>query len=153
MEERPEILLVDDDAFHLDLMREAFEETNSNFKLISVKDGFEALEYLHRLGRYTAVKRPAMVFLDLNMPRKNGRQVLAEIKEDAELKDIPVTILSTSDSLEDVNQAYKLHANCYLTKPSNMDGLIKMVRTIEAFWFGTVALPYATNENTNFKHD
>ena len=128
-------------------MIEAYEESGIPFELVSVKDGVEAMKYLRRQGVYSSAKRPALVFLDLNMPRKDGRQVLAEMKEDADLKDIPVNVLSTSRSEEDIAQAYKLHANCYLSKPSNMEGLVHLVKGVDTFWFGLAALPHSAVDN------
>ncbi len=136
-----EILLVDDDPDIADLMIEAFEDSKIANHFSVVHDGVEAMAYLRREGKYNMAPRPAIVFLDLNMPRMDGRQVLAEMKEDPNLKDIPVAILTTSQADEDVAQAYKLHANCYLSKPPNMDGLIKLVSAIESFWFTLVELP------------
>ncbi|HEY9759957.1 MAG TPA: response regulator [Oculatellaceae cyanobacterium] len=136
-----DILIVDDDPMQFDLMSEAFEEIDFPCRLSAVKDGEEALSYLRREGNYKSAERPAMIFLDLNMPRKDGRAVLAEIKVDPELQDIPVTVLSTSAAEEDVRAAYRLHANCYVQKPKNMAGLVDLAKTVQNFWFGQAALP------------
>ncbi|CAN5188420.1 response regulator [soil metagenome] len=139
------ILLVDDDPLQAELMQEACEQIGVPFDLVAVKDGVEAMKYLRREGPYSGAKRPSFVFLDLNMPRKDGRQVLAEMKEDPDLKNIPVSILSTSSSEEEIGQAYLLHANCYLTKPRTMDGLVEMIKDVNKFWFGTACLPSSTS--------
>jgi chemotaxis family two-component system response regulator Rcp1 len=135
------ILVVDDDPFHAELMEEACEQCGVPFALVSVKDGVEAMKFLRREGCYRDAQRPEFVFLDLNMPRKDGRQVLAEMKEDPDLKNIPVSVLSTSSSEEEIAQAYTLHANCYLTKPRTMDGLVQMIKDVNSFWFGAACLP------------
>lgn len=106
-----------------------------------VKDGVEALAFLRRQGRYEGAARPDLILLDLNLPRKDGREVLAEIKTDTNLKRIPVVILTTSDADEDILKSYELHANCYIKKPVDLEQFIKVVQSIEDFWISIVKLP------------
>lgn len=110
-------------------------------KLHIVEDGVEALKFLRRQGRYQGQAHPDMILLDLNLPKKNGHEVLAEIKEDPELKMIPVVILTTSSDEEDVLKSYQLRSNCYITKPVDLDRFIKVVSSIEDFWLSIVKLP------------
>ena len=135
------ILLVDDSPEDVDLTREALESTKIANNLAVVYDGVEALAYLRKQGKYADVSRPSLILLDLNMPKKDGRQVLDEIKHDPNLKDIPVVILTTSRDEEDILKAYKLHANCYVKKPVNMSEFMKVVKSIDHFWFAIVELP------------
>jgi chemotaxis family two-component system response regulator Rcp1 len=136
-----EILLVEDSASDVRLTREAMNTAKVLNNLNDVRDGVEALAYLHREGKYASAIRPDLVLLDLNMPRKDGREVLAEIKADPDLKRIPVVILTVSDSEEDILKSYNLHANCYITKPVNLDQFLKVVESIESFWLTIVELP------------
>jgi two-component system response regulator len=106
-----------------------------------VQDGVEALEFLQKQGKYADAPRPDIILLDLNLPRKDGREVLAEIKEKDDLKRIPVVVLTTSDDEKDVFMSYDLHANCYITKPVDMNRFVEIVKTIEGFWFQIVKLP------------
>lgn len=106
-----------------------------------VDDGIEAMEFLRQQGKHANAPRPDLILLDLNMPRKNGHEVLAEIKADDDLKHIPVVVLTTSKSAEDVSKAYGLHANCYISKPVDFDEFTDVVQTIQAFWFSVVTLP------------
>jgi CheY-like chemotaxis protein len=106
-----------------------------------VKDGVEAIEFLHRTGKYAKSPRPDIILLDLNLPKKDGREVLSEIKRDEELKRIPVVILTTSKAEEDVMRTYNLHANCYVTKPVDLEKFIVVVKSIDAFWLTVVTLP------------
>jgi len=106
-----------------------------------VEDGVEALAYLRKKGKFKDANRPDIIFLDLNLPKKNGREVLAETKQDINLKQIPVVILTISKAEEEVIKAYELHANCFITKPVDMDQFIKVVKSIEDFWFSIVKLP------------
>jgi two-component system, chemotaxis family, response regulator Rcp1 len=106
-----------------------------------VKDGVEAVAYLRKEREYADKPRPDLILLDLNLPKKDGREVLAEIKEDDQLKHIPVVILTTSDAEQDIIKVYKLHANCFITKPVDLDEFMRVVRQIEDFWFGIVQLP------------
>jgi CheY-like chemotaxis protein len=136
-----EILLVEDNPGDADLAREALEGSKFNNILNVVDDGEKAMAYLHRNGLYTEVSRPDLILLDLNIPKKDGRQVLAEIKEDDNLKRIPVVILTTSRAEEDVIKSYNLHCNCYITKPIDLNQFLSVVRSIEDFWLSIVVLP------------
>jgi len=135
------ILLVEDSPTDVMLTREAMEHYKVLNPLDVVDDGVAAMEYLRREGQYRSAPRPGLVILDLNLPRKSGREVLEELKSDPELKNIPVVILTTSKSEEDVARSYGLHANCYITKPVDFQKFIEVVRTINDFWFGVVTLP------------
>ena len=136
-----EILLVEDNPGDVDLTREALEIGKLNNILHVVDDGEEAMAFLRREGQYAKTSRPDLVLLDLNLPRKNGREVLAEIKSDENLKRIPVVILTTSKAEEDILKTYNLHANCYVTKPIDLDQFSKVVHAIEEFWLTIVKLP------------
>jgi two-component system, chemotaxis family, response regulator Rcp1 len=136
-----DILLVEDNPGDADLAREALEGNKMCNTLSVVKDGEQAMEYLRRQGIYAGAPRPDVILLDLNLPRKDGREVLAEIKADEDLKSIPVVILTSSEAEEDVLKSYNMHANCYITKPIDLSQFFKVVRAIEAFWLGIVALP------------
>ncbi|BBO86105.1 response regulator [Desulfosarcina ovata subsp. sediminis] len=136
-----DILLVEDNPGDADLAREAIEESKINNNLYVVEDGIKAMDFLKRSPGYEQAPRPDLVILDLNLPRKDGREVLAEIKADDNLKRIPVVILTTSKADEDVVKSYNLHANCYITKPIVFDQFIKVVRCIEDFWLSIVVLP------------
>lgn len=136
-----EILLVEDNAADVRLTKEAFKEGRINNRLAVVRDGVEALDYLRRRGPFASAPRPDMILLDLNLPKKDGRQVLAEIKVDAQLRGIPVVVLSTSQNEEDVQSSYDLHANCYISKPVNLDHFIRVVHSIERFWLEVAQLP------------
>lgn len=136
-----EILLVEDSPGDVRLTREALKETKVRNQLNVVEDGVEALAFLRREGRYVGAARPDLILLDLNLPRKDGREVLAEIKADETLKTIPVVILTTSDAEEDVARGYGLHANCYITKPVDFERFISVVKSIDEFWFWIVKLP------------
>ncbi len=136
-----EILLVEDNLGDARLTREALKEGKVYNNLHWVKDGVEALEFLHRRGKHKNAPRPDIILLDLNLPKKDGREVLQEIKEDNLLKRIPVVILTTSKAEEDVLRTYALHANCYVTKPVDLEQFIKVVRSIDNFWLTVVTLP------------
>ena len=136
-----EILLVEDNLGDARLTREALKEGKVFSNLHWVKDGIEALEFLHRRGKHKSAPRPDIILLDLNLPKKDGREVLQEIKEEDELKSIPVVILTTSKAEEDVLRTYALHANCYVTKPVDLEQFIKVVRSIDNFWLTVVTLP------------
>jgi chemotaxis family two-component system response regulator Rcp1 len=136
-----EILLVEDNPGDVRLTREALAEAGVDNQLAVVQDGVEAMEYLYREGSYQNVKRPDLVLLDLNLPRKNGREVLAEIKNDTYLKRIPVVVLSTSVSTDDITAAYESHANCYISKPADLNQYIAVIQSVEHFWLSTVELP------------
>ena len=136
-----EILLVEDNPGDVDLAREALEEGKVRNSLHVVGDGEAALDFLRGKGAYAAAPRPDLVLLDLNLPKMDGRQVLAEIKSDPALRSIPVVVLSTSRAEEDILKTYNLHANCYITKPIDLHQFIKVVQAIEEFWFTIVKLP------------
>ena len=135
------ILLVEDNQGDADLAREALENSKMNNDLHVVDDGEKAMAFLRREGSYANVPRPDLILLDLNLPKKDGRQVLAEIKSDNDLKRIPVVILTTSRAEEDVIKTYNLHANCYITKPIDLNQFLHVVRSIENFWMSIVVLP------------
>jgi two-component system, chemotaxis family, response regulator Rcp1 len=135
------ILVAEDSAADAGLIREAMRGSSVATELHIVPDGVEALAYLHGTGRYSGMPRPSMIFLDLNMPRKDGREVLREIKADAGLRRIPVIILSSSAAEEDVNGAYDRHANVYIRKPVDFEAFRGIVRQIESFWFSAAELP------------
>jgi two-component system response regulator len=136
-----EILLVEDDAGDIDLTEEALEESKLQINLNVVRDGVEAIAYLRREGEYANATQPDLMLLDLNLPRKDGREVLQEIKNDNKLKHIPVVVLTTSDTDEDILSSYDLGANCYVNKPLGMEEFAQIVRSIEDFWFTIVKLP------------
>lgn len=141
-EARPvRILLAEDSEADIRLTQEALKESKIRNDLFVVRDGIEAIDFLKQTGGYKDAPVPDVVLLDLNMPRKNGKEVLEEIKEDKELKTIPVVVLTTSREEEDVLRSYELHANCYVRKPLEVEGFFKVVRSIEEFWFQIVALP------------
>jgi CheY-like chemotaxis protein len=134
------VLLVEDDPGDVLMTREAFEEYLNN-RLDVVSDGSEALAYLRREGEYADAPRPDLVLLDLNLPRRDGREVLAEVKADVNLRTIPVIVLTTSQADEDVLKSYQLHANAYVTKPVDFDGFIEAIRQIDHFFVSVVQLP------------
>jgi chemotaxis family two-component system response regulator Rcp1 len=136
-----EVLLVEDSPGDVRLTREAFKNAKVHIKLQVAPDGAEAMAFLRRTGKYSDVPRPDLVLLDLNLPKKGGREVLMEIKEDPALKSIPVVILTTSASEQDVLRSYMLHANCFITKPVNLAGFLKVVKSIDSFWLSVVKLP------------
>jgi len=136
-----EILMVEDNPGDVRLTQEALKDAKVSNTLRVVEDGAAALDYLHQRGEHVNAPRPDLILLDLNLPKKNGREVLEEIKEDENLKTIPVVILTTSQAEEDVVRAYSLHANCYITKPVDFTQFAKIVRTIEDFWLSIVTLP------------
>jgi two-component system, chemotaxis family, response regulator Rcp1 len=138
-----QILLVEDNPGDVRLAVEALKHTTIRNQLHVVYDGVEAMSFLHRDGQYVGFPRPHLVLLDLNLPRKDGRELLAEIKQDADLKRIPVVILTSSAAEQDILQAYNLHANCYITKPLDLGQFLKVVRSIEDFWLKVVRLPPA----------
>jgi len=136
-----EILLVEDNPGDVRLTIEALKEAKVLNKLTVVKDGIDALSLLRREGAHAQAARPDLILLDLNLPRKDGREVLADIKADDDLKRIPVVILTTSQDEQDMFKVYNLHANCYITKPVDLGQLVAVVKAIEDFWFGIVVLP------------
>lgn len=144
-----EILLVEDNPGDVNLTRIALAEQRNSFgnfpeinvNLNVVTDGVEAMEFLHRQGKYNQAIHPDLILLDWNLPRKDGREVLLEIKADDKLQRIPTIVLTTSQAEEDIVKAYNLHANCYITKPLDFDGFAQIIRSIEYFWFNIVQLP------------
>jgi two-component system, chemotaxis family, response regulator Rcp1 len=136
-----EILLVEDNPGDVRLTREALKEGKVYSNLHTVKDGVEAMEFLRRQGKFSDVPRPDIILLDLNLPKKDGREVLQEIKTDSSLKRIPVVVLTTSKAEEDVLRTYNLHANCYVTKPVDLEKFMVVVKTIDVFWLTVVTLP------------
>ncbi len=136
-----EILLVDDNPGDIRLTQEALKESKVLNNLHIVEDGMEALEFLRKEGRFKNEITPDIILLDLNLPKRNGREVLTEIKNDELLKKIPVVILTISRAEEDILKSYELHANCYITKAVDMNQFIKIFRSIENFWFSIVRLP------------
>jgi CheY-like chemotaxis protein len=136
-----EILLVEDNPGDARLTREALKDGRVHHNLSVAADGEEALAFLRREGRFTEAPRPDLILLDLNIPKKDGRQVLAEIKADPELIRIPVVVLTTSKAEEDIARSYELHANCYINKPVDLDQFIRVVKAIEDFWLTIVRLP------------
>lgn len=142
IEGRPiEILLVEDSPSDTELTIEALKEAKVRNNLSIVEDGVLAMEFMRRQGRFVQAARPDLILLDLNLPRKDGREVLAELKADESFKTIPVVVLTTSSAEQDVLRAYQLHANCYITKPVNFQQFLNVVRSIESFWLFVVALP------------
>jgi len=136
-----EILLVEDNPGDVRLTVEALRDAKILNNLNVVTDGAEALAFLRREGKYADVRRPELILLDLNLPKKDGREVLAEIKGSENLKAIPVVILTSSSAEQDIVKSYSLHANCYITKPVDLDQFIKVVKSIENFWLTVVKLP------------
>lgn len=136
-----EILLVEDNPADALLMEEALQEDKMLNRLHVVSNGDQALDFLYRRGEYGTCPRPDLIMLDLNLPKKDGREVLAEIKNDPDLKSIPVVVITTSRAEEDIIKSYNLHANCYITKPVRLARFFEVVRTIEDFWFSIVKLP------------
>lgn len=140
-----DILLVEDNPADVRLTQEAFKTTTVPNHLHVVRDGAEAMAFLEQEGRFAAVPRPDMILLDLNLPKKDGREVLALIKQDPEYKRIPVVILTTSKAEVDIAHTYDHHANCFITKPADLDAFLDVVKSIETFWLSVVALPRETS--------
>jgi len=136
-----DILIVEDNKGDARLIKEVFFENKIFNSLHFVNDGIEAMDFLQSRGKYKGVEIPDLIILDLNLPRKDGREVLAEIKSDEKLKHIPVVIMTISQADEDVLRSYNLHANCYVTKPIDLDQFTRVIRSIENFWFTIVKLP------------
>ena len=135
------ILIVDDSADDIEFTLAALQGTKLANVINVVNDGVEAMDYLHKKGKYARASKPSLVLLDLNMPRKDGREVLTEMKADPDLRQIPVVILTTSQAEEDIIRSYDLHANCYISKPVDLQALSRIVQSIDEFWFGVVKLP------------
>lgn len=138
-----EILLVEDNPDDAALTIETLKAGRIRNRITRVEDGVEAMDFLRRNGSYTEAPRPDLILLDLQLPRKNGREVLMDVKQDRDLKRIPVVIMTTSSAEQDIFESYNLHANCYLTKPVELDDFIDVVRRIENFWLTVVKLPAA----------
>ncbi|HLJ30036.1 MAG TPA: response regulator [Candidatus Angelobacter sp.] len=136
-----EVLLVEDSPGDVRLTQEAFKDAKMHVNLNVVTDGAQAMTFLLRQGEQAHAPRPDLILLDLNLPKKNGREVLEEIKADPKLQCIPVVILTTSAAEEDILRSYQLHANCYITKPVGLDGFLKVVKSIDNFWLSVVKLP------------
>ena len=139
--ERMEVLLVEDSPGDVRLTQEAFREANGSVQLHVASDGVEAMAFLRHTGTHTNSPRPDLILLDLNLPRMDGREVLALIKEDEDLRTIPTIILTTSDAEIDIVKGYQLKANCYLSKPVQLEAFYVLVKQINEFWLGTVKLP------------
>jgi len=139
---RFEILLVEDNPGDVLLTQEAFREGRLAHRLWIAGDGEEALDFLRKLGKFSNAPRPDLILLDLNLPKRDGRQVLEDLKSDPALRQIPVVVLTTSEAEQDVWSAYKHHANCYLTKPIQMDDFLRKMRCVETFWLTVVRLPH-----------
>ena len=138
-----EVLLVEDNPGDVRLTFEAMKEGKVVNHINVAQDGVEAMAYLHREGAYKNAVRPDLILLDLNLPRKGGREVLAEVKADETLRQIPIVILTTSQAEEDIVRTYNLHANCYVNKPVDLEQFIEVVKSINNFWFSVVKLPHA----------
>ncbi len=136
-----EILLVDDNPADLDLSIDALAQSAWPTHISTVNDGDEAMAYLHRQGKYASATRPHLVLLDLNLPRKDGRAVLAEMKSDSALRRIPVIIFSTSQAVKDIERSYELGANCYVSKPPTLADWVSTMKLLQNFWIGCVCLP------------
>jgi chemotaxis family two-component system response regulator Rcp1 len=137
-----EVLLVEDSPGDVRLTREAFKDAKVHINLHVASDGAEAMDFLNQDGKHSNAPRPDLILLDLNLPKKDGREVLEEIKESATLKSIPVVILTTSASDADILRSYRLHANCYITKPVGLEGFLTVVKSIDNFWLSVVKLPH-----------
>ncbi len=135
------IFLVEDNKADVRLIEEALKNSVIPHEIVSVRNGVEAMAYLRKEGEYAEAQRPDLILLDLNLPRKDGREVLAEIKADPNLKRIPVVVLTTSKNEDDIFHSYDLHVNCYITKSRNLTQLFEIVKGIEEFWLKTVTLP------------
>ncbi len=136
-----DILLVEDNPGDVRLTKEALKDAKVLNEIYVAKDGVEAMEFLHKQGQFTEAPIPDMILLDLNLPRKDGREVLAEIKKDPKLKHIPVIVLTTSKADEDIIKTYNLHANAYITKPVDLNRFVEIIHALEEFWFTIVKLP------------
>ncbi len=136
-----EILLVEDSPADIALTREALEDSKLHNNLYVVTDGEEAMAFLHNEGKYASMPKPDLILLDLNLPKKNGLEVLKEVKEEDSLRLIPVVIMTVSKDEKDIVESYRLHANCYIRKPVKFGEFIEIVKTIEDFWFSIVTLP------------
>ncbi len=138
----PEVLLVDDNPADLELTNEVLKKSKHHFRVNTVPDGAEAIAFLHRQGNYAGKPRPDLIVLDLNLPRKHGREVLSEVKHDPALARIPVVIFTSSQSSSDINRSYDLGANCYLRKPGNLPDFRAAVQSMADFWLNFASLPH-----------
>jgi len=136
-----DILVVEDNPGDARLIKEVLNENKIFSSIYLVKDGVEAMEFLYNKGKYKTVPKPDLIILDLNLPRKDGREVLSEIKNDISLQHIPIVIMTISQAEEDILKSYNLHANCYISKPIDLNQFVKIIRSIEDFWFSVVKLP------------
>ena len=142
-DEKPRIiLLVEDNKADIRLIEEALKNSSIAYQMVTARDGVDAMAYLRQEGEYVNALRPDLIVLDLNLPKKDGREVLGEIKTDPKLKRIPVIVLTTSSNEDDIYQSYDLNANCYITKSRNLSQLFSIVKRIEEFWLATVTLPF-----------
>jgi chemotaxis family two-component system response regulator Rcp1 len=141
------ILLVEDNPADARLIKEVFKDTKIKNELYVVKDGVDAMALLNQENEYANIPRPDVILLDLNLPRKDGREVLKELKEDDTLKSVPIVVLTTSSAEEDIIRTYNNHANCYITKPVDFDQFLKVINAIEDFWLTVVSLPSNLNED------
>src|SRR5271163_700865 len=137
MKTLPQVLLVDDNPADVDLAQEALAGGRHQSRISNAVDGEEAIAFLRHTGRYADAVRPDLMILDLNLPKKDGRAVLAEVKSDPNLRTIPIVVFSTSRSILDIKRCYQLGANCYVSKPGNLDDYLLTLRAIEEFWFGS----------------
>jgi CheY-like chemotaxis protein len=140
-----DILVVEDNAGDARLITEVLNDNKIFNSLFVAKDGVEAMDYLHNKGKFKETPQPDLIILDLNLPKKDGREVLSEIKNDKDLKHIPIVIMTISQAEEDILKSYNLHANCFITKPIDLEQFIKVVKSIEDFWFSIVKLPPKTS--------
>ena len=136
-----DILLVEDNPGDVRLTKEALKECKLRNNVHVAEDGVEAMNFLHGKGKHAEAIKPDLIFLDLNLPKKDGREVLAEIKEDSDLKRIPIVVLSTSEAETDILKSYDLHANCYIKKPVDLEQFMAVVKSVEDFWLAIVKLP------------
>jgi two-component system, chemotaxis family, response regulator Rcp1 len=140
-----EILLVEDNPVDVILAKEAFDNGRMVNNLHVAEDGEEAMDFLYKRGKYSSAPTPEIILLDLNLPRKDGREVLAEVKQDQSLRHIPVIVLTTSEDARDIWKSYELQANCFITKPEDMEQFTKAMECLGEFWFGLVRLPSPPN--------
>ena len=148
MDNKVNVLLVEDSPGDARLILEAFKESKINTDVKVVEDGVEAIAFLRQQGTYANEQRPDLILLDLNLPRKDGREVLLEIKNDDDLKQIPILVLTTSNQAQDIITSYERHANSYITKPIDMDTFFETMKSLEDFWFRVVKLPPHDEPNT-----
>jgi two-component system, chemotaxis family, response regulator Rcp1 len=141
----PEILLIDDNPGDARLVAEVLHITTPEAKLSLASDGLEGIRFLRHEGEYATAPAPDLILLDLRMPKKNGLEVLAEVKQDPVLRSIPVVVLTSSGAPQDIRNTYDLHANCFITKPIDLVGFLKIMQTLSEYWFGVVKLPRATS--------